>query len=78
VSELCIPHRPDSHLPGSLQAFGQQLKDMERSRASTLCKYLTASAALAGKPFHKGKQPFQDFDLLFRVRDVIMHVKAID
>lgn len=35
-----------------------------------------AALALTGKPIDKGGPPYQDFDLLFKVRDEIAHGKA--
>jgi len=42
---------------------------------SIVDKYQIAAAALSGKPFDKGGAPLQDFALLVRVRNQIVHLK---
>ena len=78
VAELYIPKRLDSHLPVSLVAFGTKIQEMEQAYASTLDKYSAGAFMLSGAEFDKGKNPYQDFALLFAVRNAVMHIKAID
>ena len=59
----------------SLQALAQVLKEVEASRGSVRLKYLVAKVILSGSSYDKGTQPYQDFDLLFTIRDAIVHMK---
>ena len=77
LAEFCIPKRPDEHHPESLVKFGQKIQELERERSATLDKYL-ATDLLSGTEVKKGENPYQSFFLLFKVRDMIIHVKAID
>jgi hypothetical protein len=49
--------------------------EVEDSRGSVRLKYLMARVALHGRPFDKGAKPHQDLDLLFRLRDAVVHLK---
>ena len=49
------------------------LKEAEACRASIRLKYLVAGTVMTGKPFARGHQPWQDLDLLFKVRNAIVH-----
>lgn len=52
------------------------IDELEESRASVKAKYLMAKAMLTGgKTYDKGGRPFQDFTLLFSIRDAIVHHK---
>ncbi|MEC4868001.1 MAG: hypothetical protein SAJ11_18170, partial [Jaaginema sp. PMC 1078.18] len=44
---------------------------------STQAKFLNASKALS-QEFKKGEKPYQDFDLLFKLRDDLVHFKPED
>lgn len=61
--------------PERAKAFADILEDIESSRGSTRLKYQIGLAILTGTPFRKGEYPYQDFDLLFAVRDELMHHK---
>jgi hypothetical protein len=61
-----------------LVAFGKLMREIEDNRGSVGLKYLVASQALSGEMFDKGAPPFQDFDLLRRVRDSLVHIKSPD
>lgn len=50
------------------------LREIEASRGSIRLKVLMLGVA-CGRPFDTGAEPFQGFDLLFRLRDVIVHLK---
>jgi len=51
------------------------LDEAESSRGSVRLKYLMAKAILSGRPYEKGHAPYQEFDLLFTIRDAILHHK---
>ena len=58
-----------------LAALAEVLDEIERSRGSVRLKYLMARAILSGQAYEKGQKPYQDFDLLFTIRDAILHHK---
>jgi len=49
------------------------LDEIESNNGSTRLKYLTAKILLPGEAYDRGNQPYQDFDLLFAVRNAIIH-----
>jgi hypothetical protein len=59
-----------------LQAFADVLTEMEESKAQIKTKIQMGKYILTGEPFDKGKNPYQDFDLLVNLRNEIMHQKA--
>ena len=59
-------------------AFADAWDEIERHHGSIRLKYLVASQTLSNIMFDKGKNPFQDFDLLFKLRDGHMHLKPQD
>ena len=61
--------------PPAIQAFASLLAEVESVRGSTLLKFNVAHLALTAQAFSKGVQPFQDFALLMRVRDELVHMK---
>jgi hypothetical protein len=67
-SNLLYPH-------AMLRFLAQVLSEIETSRGSVRLKYLLAKSVLSGVPYEKGKKPYQDFDLLFRIRDEIVHMR---
>ena len=78
INELAAEVQKTRDLASGLIAFGSVMKEIEDNRGSLALKYLVASQALSGKMFDRGAQPFQDFDLLRRLRDLLMHVKSPD
>jgi len=78
--EMCTP----PSMPGSpahplelskLWCIG---RDPEFEGKASLDKYQEARRILCGQPFEKGKLPFQDFKLLFDVRNAIVHARPLD
>jgi hypothetical protein len=65
---------PGPH-PPAVRAFAAVLREAEDSYASTLLKANLARLTLSGTAFERGAQPFQDFALLMRVRDELVHLK---
>ncbi len=64
-----------SESPESIQSFANLLNEIEESRGSTRLKFQLGRATLTGKPYDKGKAPYQDFSCLLKLRDQIMHLK---
>ena len=58
-----------------LQAFAESMLEAERSRGSVHLKFIVASTVLAGHPYRKGSQPYQDFSVLMSLRNAIMHLR---
>jgi hypothetical protein len=58
----------------SLAKLGAVLNDAEESQVQARGKYLIAKAIL-GNGFDRGTNPYQDFDLLIRIRNAITHMK---
>ncbi len=52
---------------------GAILDELEESHTPVHVKYMLASRMLPGVPLRRDAAPFQDFCLLFRVRDLIVH-----
>jgi hypothetical protein len=77
LSELCAVPRA-YQLAAPLGEFGRKLQEMEGTRSPTPEKYKAATAILSGKAFDNGGHLSQDFRLLFKVRDALIHIKAID
>ncbi len=61
----------------SVALLATLLAELERSHVQIKVKYQLA-ATVFGKPFDKGKQPFQDFDVLVDVRNQLIHLKPRD
>jgi len=64
-----------SNVSSSAASLADMLNEAESSRGSVRLKYLIAKSILSGKPYDKGRTPYQDFDLLFTIRDAILHHK---
>ena len=60
--------------PPQVVAFSSVLAEAEGSRASAPLKFMLASVVL-GRPFERGAAPYQDFVLLIRTRDELVHMK---
>jgi hypothetical protein len=52
------------------------IQEVEAARGSVALKYQVAKLALSGVVYEKGAQPYQDFDLLFKLRNAIVHMDA--
>lgn len=59
-----------------LKAIADLLEEMEASRLSIRAKYGFLYYTLTGNPIPKGDQIYQDFDLLIKVRDSLVHHKS--
>jgi hypothetical protein len=62
--------------PPTVTGLGSMLGDIEDSRGTTKLKYMAAAIAFRGRTYDKGCEPFQSMELLFRVRDAIVHLKS--
>jgi len=64
-----------SRLSSSAGSLASILDEAESLHGSVRLKYLIAKAVLSGRPYDKGRAPYQDFDLLFNIRNAILHHK---
>jgi hypothetical protein len=64
-----------SHTPSPVASLAGVLNEAESFHVSVKLKYILAKVILSGQPYDKGRQPYQDFDLLFAIRDAIVHYK---
>lgn len=60
------------------QELGTTIAEIEKSKGSSLLKYLMASKILSGTMLDKGANPYQDLQDLFALRNEIVHLKLID
>lgn len=69
---------PPNLEPQEVSVFAQVMTDAESSRASLEAKFTFANWILARKQLDRGAQPYQDFALLMRLRNDLVHFKAGD
>ena len=70
LADFANENPPDS----SLAAFGSLINDLNDSReASISMRFQFARWILSKEPFDKGGQPYQDFQLLIKLRNTIIH-----
>jgi len=60
-----------------LVRVGSILQQLEASRVQITEKYSIASQLLPGEPFDRGKEPFQSFAYLIKLRNVLVHPKPM-
>ena len=79
ISELHGLARLHTHSnPPAVEAFDRLLISAEEARGTIRLKYLLAAHTFRGLPFNRGAEPLQSFDLLFRVRNAIVHLAPHD
>jgi hypothetical protein len=66
----------DIEKPEVIDALADFLVDAERSNASLETKLTVGNWILTGTRLDRGEQPFQDFTLLVRLRNDLVHFKA--
>jgi hypothetical protein len=66
-----------AHLHPRIKAFADFLAELDEREvgASLKAKYNMAHWVLCGQPFDKGRSPYQDFDLLVDLRNLVIHLK---
>lgn len=67
-----IAPRPDT---APLTDVAVTLNELEDAHATTQLKYQMAAKVLSGRMFPKDQAPFQDFDKLMRLRNLLVHLK---
>lgn len=73
LAELC--KTGDRSGTPSATTFGELYDELESARSSTISKYALAYFLFSGVPLDKGRQPYQDFRLLFDLRNALAHAK---
>ncbi len=61
--------------PRAIVVFAECMADAEGSKASLESKFILAKWILSGEQFDRGAQPYQDFFLLMRLRNELVHFK---
>jgi len=64
----------EAHADPSLSALGSLMKDLNAARTSISERFQFARWILSKEPFDKGQQPYQDFLLLAKLRNAIIHL----
>ena len=64
--------------PPELSVFAHVMADAEDARSRLESKFTLAKWTLAGKNLERGAPPYQDFALLVRLRNDLVHFKAND
>jgi hypothetical protein len=67
------PHPSDE--PEEVKAFGAILEDLEQQKAPIDVKVQVAYYIFKRQRLDKGELPYQDFDLLIRIRNALVHKK---
>lgn len=68
-----MPHLQNP--PESVQTFAYVMKELEDAKVSIRLKFILTKTIFTGTAFDKGQSLFQDFSLLFRIRDSFVHLK---
>jgi hypothetical protein len=76
MSEMMLFPLPDK--PKVITVLAEFLQDAERSHASLESKFALANWILSKRKFDRGVQPYQDFSLLVRLRNDLVHFKVND
>ena len=61
-----------------LQDLANALSEVENDKGSTALKYQMAYKILSGHTFPRGDSPFQEFRQLFKLRDLLVHLRPGD
>lgn len=64
---------PFIEVPPSVASCSAMLVQLEKSRVDTETKFVWASICLKNVPYDKGSKPFQDFSVLVRLRNQLIH-----
>jgi hypothetical protein len=62
--------------PDIISAFAETMREAEAGRAQLPLKLQLVSSLFARKPLDRGSKVYQDFDLLIRIRNAVVHLKV--
>ena len=68
----------DAQEPPEIQNFVVVLEEVEECRGSVELKYMCAKTMLSGQPYDRGTNPYQDYSLLMKLRNCLMHLKHLN
>jgi hypothetical protein len=75
VNELIEDFQYQEPLDDRIRALSVVCGEIDERNAQLGLKIQVIATGLQGKPFDPGVQPFQDFALLMRIRNLIMHAR---
>jgi hypothetical protein len=64
--------------PTSIATFALLGRELEEGHGSVQLKFMLARAIFTGSGYKKGEQPYQDFNLLMKIRNNLVHLKPQD
>jgi hypothetical protein len=78
AKDLVKQHPSYSHPPEapSITTFATLLDKFEEGREKTILKFYITKIVFTGTPYDSGQQPYQDFSLLVKLRNQIVHFKS--
>jgi len=76
ATEMALGFSDYAGEPQVVPVFAECMVEAEKSRASLESKFALANWVLVGKKLDKGAQPYQDFALMVRLRDRLLHFKG--
>jgi hypothetical protein len=62
--------------PNIVGAFAETMREAEEGKAQLHLKIQLVSALFAQKPFDRGSKVYQDFDLLIKISNAVVHLKV--
>ncbi len=75
INELTLHVNHAPSISGPFQPLAAALNNVEEGNGSVRLKFMLTKIILSGEPYDKGAPPYQDFDLLFVIRNAIVHLK---
>jgi hypothetical protein len=76
INEIALFAKLRTDGPPVLSVLATLLEELEEAQGHMRAKYQLARGVLTGAGFDRGTKPFQDFELLVRLRNEIVHMKA--
>lgn len=77
LAKFLCPRSDNTPEPPKIQNFVAVLEEVEECRGSVELKYMCAKTVLSGQPYDRGTNPYQDFSLLMKLRNSLMHLKHL-
>lgn len=68
-------HEYFDNQPPVISSFAQLMSELEKIQGSIETRYNMAHWLITGRPYDKASQPYQNFRLLFQVRNDLVHFK---
>jgi hypothetical protein len=61
--------------PAEVRNVATLIQEVENAKGRTTLKFHVAKLAITGKIFEKGSQPFDEFSLLMKLRNSLLHLE---